>query len=416
MTETRWARVSGRAYPARRCTRTAFPQDNDAMLATLPPRDEMVSAFLASDAEYDGLFLTGVRTTGIFCRPSCSARKPRPENVEFFRSIEEALAAGYRACLRCRPMDLPGGTPEWVAGLLAEAEREPERRWRESDLLARGLNPDRVRRWFRAEYGMTFHAWQRARRLGGALAALREGQGVLHAAWDHGFESPSGFSDAVRRLTGEGPARSRDTRTVHLRRLETPLGPMLAGAVDAPRGGELDDSGRDDSERAEDVASGVCLLEFTDRRMLARQLQVLQRRLRATFLPDAPGGSAVLDALAEELERYFAGALRSFRAPLVLAGSEFQRAVWQRLRAIPCGETLSYADLARALGQPSAVRAVARANGDNRLAILVPCHRVIGSDGQLTGYGGGLWRKQWLLDLERRGRERSGRERRGRAG
>jgi AraC family transcriptional regulator of adaptative response/methylated-DNA-[protein]-cysteine methyltransferase len=346
----------------------------------------MVSAFLASDTEYDGLFLTGVRTTGIFCKPSCSARKPRPENVEFFRSIEEALAAGYRACLRCRPTERPGETPEWVAGLMEAAEREPDRRWRESDLLARGLNPDRVRRWFRAEYGMTFHAWQRARRLGGALAALRAGKGVLHAAWDHGFDSPSGFSDAVRRLTGAAPAQARGARTVHLRRIETPLGPMLAGAADASRDGE----------------GGVCLLEFTDRRMLERQLGTLQRRMRCTFLPDAPGGEPVLDALAAELERYFAGALTRFEAPLVLSGSEFQRAVWRRLCGIPCGGTMSYAELARAVGRPSAVRAVARANGDNRLAILVPCHRVIGSDGQLTGYGGGVWRKQWLLDLERR--------------
>jgi AraC family transcriptional regulator, regulatory protein of adaptative response / methylated-DNA-[protein]-cysteine methyltransferase len=366
------------------------------MLVTLPPRQEMIAAFLASDRSYDGLFLTGVRTTGIFCRPSCPARKPLPENVEFFRSLQEALTAGYRACLRCRPMELPGTVPDWAAALLADSGREPTRRWREGDLRARGLNPDRVRRWFVAQYGMSFHAWQRAQRLGLALGSLRGGARPLDAALDHGFESLSGFADALHKLAGASPGRARAATVVQLARLPSPLGPLLAGATD----------------------EGVCLLEFTDRRMLEQQLRTLRRRLGCAFVPAGPaasgpaaygaaasgarvpGGCAPLASLRDELARYFAGTLRDFTVPLLLPGSDFQREVWAALRTIPPGTTIDYATLARAVGRPTAVRAVARANGDNRVAILVPCHRVIGSDGQLTGYGGGLWRKRWLLDLE----------------
>lgn len=348
------------------------------MLTALPPRPAMLAAFLASDAAFDGLFLTGVRTTGIVCRPSCTARKPRAENVEFFRSLTEALAAGYRPCLRCRPERPAGEEPDWARALLAEVEHDPSRRWREQDLRERGLNPDRVRRWFLAQHGASFHAWSRARRLGLALDGLRAGAPPVHAALDAGFDSLSGFSDALRRLVGAAPGGARGTATVRLARLPSPLGPLLAGATD----------------------EGVCLLEYTDRRALERQLRTLHRLTRAALVP---GECAPLARLRDELERYFAGTLREFSVPLVLPGTDFQRRVWERLRAIPCGETRDYATIAREIGRPSAVRVVARANGDNRVAILVPCHRVIGSDGRLTGYGGGLWRKQWLLDHERAG-------------
>ncbi len=349
------------------------------MLTALPPRHEMLAAFLASDAAFDGLFLSGVRTTGIVCRPSCAARKPREENVEFFRSLTEALAAGYRPCLRCRPERPAGEVPDWVQSLLDEVARDPARRWREQDLRDRGLNPDRVRRWFLAQHGASFHAWSRARRLGLALDGLRTGAPPLHAALDSGFDSLSGFSDALRKLVGAAPGGARATPAVRLARVPSPLGPLLAGATD----------------------EGVCLLECTDRRALERQLRTLHRLTRAALLP---GECAPLTTLRAELEQYFAGVRRTFTTPLVLPGTEFQRQVWERLRAIPCGETRDYATIARQIGRPSAVRAVARANGDNRVAILVPCHRVIGSDGRLTGYGGGLWRKQWLLDHERAAR------------
>jgi AraC family transcriptional regulator of adaptative response/methylated-DNA-[protein]-cysteine methyltransferase len=143
---------------------------------------------------------------------------------------------------------------------------------------------------------------------------------------------------------------------------------------------------------------GVCLLEFADRRMLPTQIARLQKLLNAKF---APGRNPHLVRLETELERYFAGALREFTVPLVVPGTEFQRAVWEALQRVPCGETSSYEWLAREVGRPSAVRAVGHANGDNRIGIVIPCHRIVGKDGRLVGYGGGLWRKEALLKLER---------------
>lgn len=342
--------------------------------ATLPTRPQMLQAFLARDASYEGVFLTAVRTTGIFCRPTCSARKPKPENVEFFAEVGEALQAGYRPCLRCKPLEVAGAPPDWLRPLLAEVEAEPLKRWRDRDLRALGLEPTRVRRWFRAQHGMTFHAYARARRLGLAFAAIKGGEGVTEAAFSHGYESLSGFGEAIKKLIGE-PPRGADRQNVVLRRISSPLGTLVAGA----------------SER------GVCLLEFNDRRRLEAQLKTVQRRLRAVFVP---GAHPHLEQLEAELADYFAGARANFEVPLDAPGTEFQEQVWRALREIPAGETRSYSDLARALGRPSAVRAVARANGDNRIAILIPCHRVIGADGQLRGYGGGLWRKRRLLELE----------------
>ncbi len=351
------------------------------MLTTsLPPHGEMLHAFLHGDSRYEGVFFTAVRTTGIFCRPVCAARKPRPENVEFFASARDALLAGYRACLRCRPLESQGAAPAWLRPLLAEIERDPLARVRDADLRARGLSPERVRRWFQAQHGMSFQAYLRARRLASALGQIRCGEPVTQAAFEAGYESLSGFHEAFVQLFGEPPRDARGQRVVRVNRIATPLGSMLAGVCE----------------------QRICLLEFADRRMLAAQIRRLRARLRATF---APGEDPLLSALANELGEYFAGARTRFEVPLELAGSDFQREVWAELCRIPFGETQSYAELARSLGRPSAVRAVARANGDNRLAILVPCHRVVGSDGKLTGYGGGLWRKQRLLDHERAGLE-----------
>lgn len=343
---------------------------------TTPSRDEMLAAFLTRDAAYDGLFVTAVRTTGIFCRPTCPARRPRPENVDFFTTSRDALAAGFRPCRRCRPMEPAGSAPEWLSPLLEAVDSEPERRWTEADLEERGLDPDRVRRWFRKEHGMSFHAYGRARRLGLALGRIQHGAVVTDAAFDSGYSSLSGFNEAFRKLLGEAPREASSRRLVTLTRILTPLGPMVAGATE----------------------QALCLLEFTDRRMLETQLKRIRRQLDCSFVP---GSTAVLDRFAKELEAYFAGKLTRFTTPLDTPGTEFQQSVWKELLKIPYGKTVSYGQVARAIGQPSSVRAVAAANGDNRIAIVIPCHRVIGSDGKLTGYGGGLWRKQRLLDLER---------------
>jgi len=349
---------------------------NGAASASLPPADQLWRAFEGRDPAWDGVFFTGVRTTGIFCRPTCPARKPLRKNVEFFASASEALFSGYRPCRRCRPLEPRGTTPEWLEGLVAELEEDPTRRLRDADLRDRGLDPARVRRWFKKHHGMTFHAYQRARRLGHALGRLSLGDDIVSTAYRNGFESLSGFNDAVRRLTGESPGRARGTNLVHITRIPTPLGPMLVGATDA----------------------ALCLLEFADRRALETQLERIERRLDAVLVP---GETDITRQAADELARYFAGELTDFQVPLETRGTEFQEAVWAALRKVPYGETVSYGQQARRIGRPEAVRAVARANGDNRIAIIIPCHRVIGADGSLTGYGGGLWRKKRLLELER---------------
>jgi AraC family transcriptional regulator of adaptative response/methylated-DNA-[protein]-cysteine methyltransferase len=345
-------------------------------LTMMPTERAMYQALVARDTRYEGVFVVGVKTTGVFCRPSCPARKPRPENVEFFAVAKGALLAGYRPCLRCRPLEAAGAAPDWLAGLLDEIEEDPERRWRDRDLRARGLEPARVRRWFQQTHAMTFHAYQRARRLGRALGRIRAGEELTDTAFAAGYESESGFRDAFGRLFGAPPGRARSAQPALVTRILTPLGPMVAAA----------------SDRA------LLLLEFADRRMLEKQIDRIRRQVPAQF---APGENQVLARTQVELDEYFAGARRAFTVPLDTPGSEFQRAVWDALRAIPYGETRSYPEQARAIGRADAVRAVARANGDNRISIIIPCHRVIGSNGELTGYGGQLWRKKALLERER---------------
>jgi AraC family transcriptional regulator of adaptative response/methylated-DNA-[protein]-cysteine methyltransferase len=342
---------------------------------SLPPIAEMEAAYRRRDASYDGLFYLGVRTTGIFCRPSCPSRKPLPRNVEYFRSVKEALFAGFRPCKRCRPLEVPGAHPTWVTELLARLEREPERRIRDRDLRVAGVEPERARRYFQQRYAMTFHAFARGYRLRRAFEQLRRGANLDEVAMSHGFESHSGFRDAFGRVLGHSPGRSRSTDCVTVSWLDSPVGPLVAGAIDR----------------------GVCLLEFSDRRMLEAQLDSVRQRLG----PVLPGTHPLLDQLRSELAEYFAGTRREFTVPLVYPGTLFQVKVWDALLRIPYGESYSYEKLAWSVGAPGAQRAVGHANGLNRLAIVIPCHRVVNKDGRLGGYGGGLWRKQLLLDLER---------------
>jgi AraC family transcriptional regulator, regulatory protein of adaptative response / methylated-DNA-[protein]-cysteine methyltransferase len=346
----------------------------------LPAPGEMESAYLRRDATYDGVFYVAVKTTGIFCLPSCPARKPLPRNVQYFGSVKEAMFAGYRPCKRCRPLEGTGAHPAWAAGLIARLEREPERRIRDQDLRAAGIEPDRARRYFQRRYGMTFHTFARGYRLRRAFERLRQGSDLDEVAMTHGFESHSGFRGAFGKLLGQSPGRSREASVVTLTWLESPMGPLIAGTTD----------------------EGICLLEFSDRRMLEGQLENVRRRLGSVL----PGSHPLLDRLRGELAEYFDGRRREFEVPLVYPGTPFQVKVWNALRDIPYGETRSYEALASSVGAPGGQRAAGHANGLNPISILIPCHRVVNKSGKLGGYGGGLWRKQLLLDLERGGEQR----------
>jgi len=351
----------------------------------LPPRPEMERAYKRSDAAYDGIFYLGVRTTGIFCRPSCGARKPLTRNVDFFASAREAVFAGYRPCRRCKPLLPPGQPPEWVERLLAEVDRSSEQRFSDAVLRKLKFDPARARRFFKAHYGMTFQAYCRGRRLGRAFEQIRRGARLDEVALGHGYESHSGFRDAFTRTFGTPPGKAGIRECITVTWIESPLGPLIAGATE----------------------KNLVLLEFSDRRMLEAQMQTLGRIFGRAMVP---GENNVLTLLRDELQRYFSGTLRAFSVPLEFPGSAFQRRVWKGLLGIPYGTTLSYEGLARRVGVPRAQRAVGHANGLNRIGIVIPCHRVVNKDGKLGGYGGGVWRKQWLLNLER-GRVHDGADR-----
>ena len=348
------------------------------IIHTLPSHAVMVEAFLERDPAFEGVFVTAVSSTGIFCRPTCSARRPLPEHLFFFATPREAVLAGYRPCLRCRPLEPKGAPPAWLQPLLEAVEADPSRRWNDEEVRRRGVSPERLRRWFKSNHGMTFQAYHRARRLGLALGAMKGGDTVGRAAVEAGFDSLSGFQEAFQQYFGTSPRSLDDAVTIKVTRAATPLGPMLVGSTD----------------------EALVLLEFVERRQLAAQIERVGRRLGGVFVPDR---SSIAERAIVQLDEYFGGTRRVFDVPLRLVGSSFEREVWDALLEIPFAETRSYADIARRVGRGSAVRAVGRANGMNALAIVVPCHRVVGSDGRLVGYGGGLWRKERLLELERKG-------------
>ena len=344
---------------------------------TAPPDEETCYVALSErDPDYEGVFYVGVRTTGVFCRPTCPARPPKRENCEFFATAQQALLASYRPCQRCRPLSHPNETSEVVRLLVAAVEHAPDKRWREADFDALHVHASTARRQFKRRFGMTFVEYARARRLGAAFKAIRAGERVIMAQLDAGYELGSGFRDAFAKLIGTPPA-STMARALFAAWLDTPLGPMVAIGDEA----------------------ALYLLEYADRRGLERQIERIRARAKAGVVPGRTGPIAQIE---RELAAYFDGSSMRFETPLARIGSAFQNAVWDALLAIPPGQTRSYADLARAIGRPKAVRAAARANGANQFAIVIPCHRVINADGALCGYGGGLPRKRWLLDHERR--------------
>lgn len=347
------------------------------MLNELPTHDALYEAITRKDPAFDGVFYVCVKTTGIFCRPVCPARTPKSENVTFVASPDEAIKAGFRACKRCRPLESPESASALLDRLLSLVEDDPSRRWSEADLRGLGIEPATARRHFQRRFDMTFSQYARARRLGHAFKTIKGGDAVIEAQLDAGFDSGSGFREAFSRQFGEAPNKSRTARAFVMDWIDTPLGPMLAVADD----------------------DNLHMLEFVERKSLQTHLDRYRSKFNATIVP---GESPALTRIKNELANYFSGKDLTFSSIVAGAGTDFQNQTWTALRNIPPGETRSYAELAEAIGKPSAVRAVANANRQNRCAIILPCHRVIGSDGSLTGYAGGLWRKQWLLDHEKR--------------
>ncbi|MDT8701238.1 bifunctional transcriptional activator/DNA repair enzyme AdaA [Kluyvera ascorbata] len=337
--------------------------------------DTWYQALLARAPEYTGVFYVGVKTTGVFCIAVCRARKPKRENVEFYRDFKSALDAGYRPCKVCRPTENACSAPDYIEQALALVRQTPKVRISDTRLRDSNISPERVRRWFSQHHGITFQAFQRMQRVNVALQELKSGRSATDVAFDSGYESLSGFGYTYKKLTGHSPTMAQQTLLIH--RFTTPIGPMFVCA----------------SER------GVCLLEFVDRRMLETEFSDLQRLLNARIIA---GQNEHIRQAENEIAEYFAGKRLRFTLALDTPGSEFQRRVWQALAEIPCGESTHYQAVAETLNKPTAARAVAAANGANRIAIVIPCHRVIGKDGSMTGYGGGVARKRWLLEHEKK--------------
>ncbi len=338
--------------------------------------DEMYEALVDRNTEYDGVFFVGVRTTGIFCRSTCSARKPKRENVSFFEKTSDALAAGFRACKRCKPMEVSGKMPDWLEQVVEIFEQDPGRKWKDQDIRDTGADPKRVRRWFLTNHGITFHSFLRSRRLATALAQISLGHDITQAAFDAGYESISGFRSAFQQWFGCAVGTASKTEgAVLVNRLLTPLGPMIVASND----------------------DQLILLEFADRRMLETQFKRLAKLLKKQMIP---GGNELMNTVQTHLDEYFKGTRTEFSLPLFLQGTAFQKSVWNQLMKIDYGKTTSYETIAKRIGNPNAQRAVGKANGDNRLAIVVPCHRVIRQNGELSGYGGGVRRKEWMLEHE----------------
>lgn len=339
---------------------------------------EYYKALVEKRSEYEGVFYVGVTSTGVFCRPTCPARKPKYINCEFYETAQQALLASFRPCQRCRPLSHPNQVSDIVRLLVEAVEQNPEKRWKGQDFRDLSIDESTARRQFKKRFGMTFVEYSRARRMGLALKSIRSGEKIINTQLASGYDSSSGFRDAFSRIMGAPPTRVDDSRILKAAWLDTQLGPMVAIA--------------DESE--------LYLLEFVDRRGLEREVERLRKRMKAAIIP---GQTVPIQTMERELTQYFEGTLTEFKTPLHLIGSPFQQGVWDKLRQIPPGETRSYADIALALGKPTAYRAVAQANGANQLAIVIPCHRVINSDGELGGYGGGVARKEWLLNHEKRG-------------
>jgi len=347
------------------------------MLFTLPDDKTLYQALLARDDAYEGRAFVGVKTTGIFCRLTCPARKPKPENCGFFPTIGDCIEAGFRACKRCHPLAPAAAADPTIKALLAALDARPAFRWAESDLRRLGYDLSTVRRSFKRQFGMTFLEMARQRRLREGFETMASGGKVIEAQLDAGFDSASAFRAAFAGLLGRPPGALQRGGLLLADWIETPIGDMIAVSS----------------------ASHLHLLEFVGRKALPAELAKLQAMAKGALGLGCPAPTVQIRA---DLGRYFAGESADFTTPLALNGSGFTRAVWAALQRIPAGETRSYGQIAVDIGQPSAARAVARANGANQIALVIPCHRVIGADGSLTGYGGGLWRKQRLLEIEQR--------------
>ena len=352
--------------------------------------DPRYPRMIARDASADGMFYYAVKSTGVFCRPSCAARPAKPQNIRFFDTAQAAQDAGFRACLRCHPLAIDGLDPasetmrRVAAYIDAHADQPLPLR-----LLAEqaGLSPFHLQRSFKAVIGVSPSDYQAAARRNSFKALLRHGEDILGATFEAGYGSTSRVYERVTGALGMTPSAYRaggagESITYAVR--QTTLGPLLMAATDR----------------------GVCCVEFG---VDATELRVrLQREFpAATLIPADPAADAPLDVWIAALDDHLSRGAPRPDLPLELRGTAFQLKVWKFLLSVKPGDVVSYSELAHGVGAPRAVRATASACAANRIGILIPCHRALRADGGLGGYRWGLDRKRALLDRERAGRSAS---------
>jgi AraC family transcriptional regulator of adaptative response/methylated-DNA-[protein]-cysteine methyltransferase len=332
---------------------------------------------MARDARQDGRFVFAVRTTGIYCRPSCPSRRPRRDSVEFFADPQQAERAGYRACLRCKPTEISSHAQAVTRArrLLDEAEGVLTL----AELGKRvGVSPFHLQRLFKRATGLSPREYQSARRMQQVKHGLRKGDDVTTALYDAGFGSPSRLYEKSSQHLGMTPGtyrRGGAGMTIQFAIVPSPLGRLLVAATER----------------------GLCAVRFGE------SAGELERELRDEFMAaEIHRDEAALQAYVSPLLANLRGEPVTLELPLDVRATAFQKRVWEALCEIPVGETRSYTEVARAIGEPKAVRAVARACASNPVAVAVPCHRVVRSDGELAGYRWGLERKKKLLQQESR--------------
>jgi AraC family transcriptional regulator of adaptative response/methylated-DNA-[protein]-cysteine methyltransferase len=331
---------------------------------------------LARDARQDGRFVFAVRTTGVYCRPSCPSRRPRRESVEFFADPRTAERAGYRACLRCNPTEV-SAQAQYVTRarqLLDDAEGVVTLAQLSKQV---GLSPFHLQRLFKRATGLSPREYQSARRMQQVKAELRKGGDVTTALYEAGFSSPSRLYENARQQLGMTPGtyrRGGAGATITFSIVPTPLGHMLVAATE----------------------QGLCAVRFGE------SATGLEQDLRTEFhAANLHRDDTAMRRYVEPLLASLSGDNTTIDLPLDVRATAFQKKVWESLQQIPRGETRSYSEVAREIGEPDAVRAVARACASNPVALAVPCHRVIRSDGDLAGYRWGVERKKKLLQQER---------------
>jgi AraC family transcriptional regulator, regulatory protein of adaptative response / methylated-DNA-[protein]-cysteine methyltransferase len=352
---------------------------------TMPAEATMRQAVAKRDEGFDGAFVYGVITTGVYCRPSCRSRPAKPENVRFFANPVAAEAEGLRPCKRCSPRSTHDRTTrqmEELAQYIDKNAGEPLPLARLADQIH--LSPAHLQRKFKAVLGVSPKAYQDAARLKRLKSGLKSGQSVLDSITDAGFQSTSRVYGATTRNLGMTPSAYRaggEGETIAYACRGTALGPLLMAATDR----------------------GVCFAQF-GRSEAALITQLKSEFPRARVLASGMAQSPELDAWIRAFEAHIDGSSPRPDLPLDLRGTAFQIRVWRFLLQVPEGDVISYGELAAGIGAPKAVRAAASACAANRVAVLVPCHRVLRGDGGLGGYRWGLERKRALIDHERAGR------------